>query len=700
MTSVRAYMPLLPSGTEPLMYVALALAVAGLLVGVHWQLRRYGVSPQSLWQALLAACRARPGQVTHNLWADVVRQEKVRETSPGGAIHTLIFAGFLTLFAGTFLIFVEHDLLRFFGITFLHGPFYLAYEAILDTAGLALLAGVAWAFYRRLRPGSGRLRSRPADLLLLTTLAYLGLSGFLLEGIRLAVQPVPWGSYAFAGQGLARWLIDLGARPAALAGFYPWLWWSHVLLTFVSLALLALGKFRHPVAIPLNRLLAGPQPSPKLSTPFQLMHLLETGGDLPERLGLSTVRDLDWRRRLNLDTCVNCARCDSVCPAVAAGRALSPRSLVHAFQAALDRGPAQQDADLFATGRITATAVWSCTNCSACVEICPAGVDHVGPIVDLRRHLVAAGQIDEKQAGLLEKLERNGNPYGLPSYSRADWLREHNVPTVHDRPDFEYLYWVGCAAAYDARLQSIALAVTCILDHAGVAYAVLGSEERCSGEAARRLGEEGRFQMLAAENIALLQGYGVRKILTHCPHGYNTLKHDYPDFGGDFTVVHHTELIHQLLQEGRLPAQPPAVGPAPGSGGTPDGGVTFHDPCNLGRLNGIYEQPRELIRWATGQQPREMAGSRNRGLCCGAGGANAWYGVPEERKISHLRLEQARQTGAGVVGVACPYCATMLDDAARGTGLAEAVRILDVAELVAERLTASAPVAQGSDQGK
>lgn len=680
MNPVRQYMPLMPGWTEPVMYAVLAGALVALGLGVHRKLAGYGVTMPDLVRALLSAYRSQPRQFRRRLLAQTVRQEKVRERQPGGTIHSLVFVSLAVLFLGTTLIFLEHDVLRFFDLQYLRGTFYLVYEAVLDAAGVALIAGVLLALYRRQMLRPAHLETRAADIWVLAGLLWLAVSGFALEGMRLAFRPVPWAPYSFAGYALSRGLVAVMADVRALAPIYPWVWWSHALAAFAGLAALPLSKLHHLVTIPLNIALAEPAPRGRLSMPFNVAVLAESGGELPEGIGISAAPDVDWRRRLNLDACVQCGRCDTVCPALAAGRSLSPRGLVQGLRAAIARDPAGAGS-LLGAGAVTEQAVWSCTNCYACEEICPAGVSHVQFVADLRRSLVADGRMDARQSDVLERMERNGNPYGLPSFSRADWLLSRGVPTVHDNPEFEYLYWIGCAASYDPRLQQIALATVQILDAAGVSYAVLGNEERCTGESARRLGEEGRFQLMAMENIALLQGYGVRRILTHCPHCYNVFHHDYPELGGAFEVVHHTQLIHQLVHTGRLPLS--AAGAATDGAGP---AVTYHDPCNLGRLNDGYDQPRELVQWATGGPVREMAQNRRGGFCCGAGGGNAWYSLPETRKISHLRLEQIAATGAGLVGVACPFCAAMLEDAVRSTGRQDELQVRDVAELVAQRL--------------
>lgn len=388
-------------------------------------------------------------------------------------------------------------------------------------------------------------------------------------------------------------------------------------------------------------------------------------------MGYRTIEEMDWVQRLGVAACVNCGGCEEACPAWAAGRNLSPRRLVQDLRHELFRrfGPSG-DGELIPR-RVREDEVWSCTACGACVSICPAGVDPVDLLVDLRRSLVGKNRLDDQKARFLERVARQRNPLGLPGRSRFDWLRQEGVP-VWDASRVDYLYWVGCQSAYDERCRRVVRAVLKILRYAGIKVAVLASEQ-CSGEPVRRLGEEGRFQELALENIENLKSAGVQTILTHCPHCFNTLKNEYGFLGGTFDVLHHTQLISVLVEQGRLRLDR-------GSRAV----VTYHDPCNLGRLNGVYDEPRRALAAVPGLQFREMTLRRDRSFCCGGGGANPFYRVPERKRISDLRIDQAQATGASLLAVGCPFCLTLFE--ATPAAGAFAMEVRDVAEVVADAL--------------
>jgi Fe-S oxidoreductase len=548
----------------------------------------------------------------------------------------------------------------------------------LETAGLLLIIGVLLALWRRLVRRPAHLGPRRTIGIVYALLLFAAASGFLLEALRLLVHPVPWGRYSYVGWWLGQALAPLvGPRPLAL---YWVAWGVHVAGAFIGMAVVLRTALDHAILLPVNMTLQAGRDPARLAFPFNLATLTDEAALETLSAGFGDVRDLDWRQRLSLDLCMECGRCELACPAFAAGRLLSPRDLVRTLSAEVRSSAGasgQVDGDLFARGAVQETAVWSCVTCGACATECPAEIDHPGTMVDLRRFLVGQGRLDERQFALVESMERHGNPFGLPSYQRAEWLRDLDVATLRERPEAEYLYWIGCMAAYDPRVRSVAEAMIRILQYTGISFAVLGPDERCCGESARKLGDEAGFQVRAMETIALLQEHGVRRILTHCPHCLTTLTKDYPQLGGSFEVVHHSELLAELIREGRIPA------PAPRD----DGAITYHDPCNLGRLGGRYEAPREVARFAGGAPLVEMERSRDRGFCCGAGGGTYWWTVPEREKISHLRLEQARTAGAETVATACPFCLAMLEDASKAVS---GPPVADLAELVAAALPRSA----------
>ena len=322
--------------------------------------------------------------------------------------------------------------------------------------------------------------------------------------------------------------------------------------------------------------------------------------------------------------------------------------------------------------------LWACTTCRACVHECPVLIDHIDSIVDMRRHLVGEGKLDRGKRDLLNNLNNASNPYGLPQADRMKWAEGLDVKTAREQGDFDVLYWVGCSGSYDPRNQNVSKAMVKILRAANVRFAVLGTEEKCNCEVARRLGEEGRFQQTALELIELFKKYNVKTVLTQCPHCFNTFKNEYPEFGADFKVIHHSQFIEELIKSGRLKLKH-----------QPDGVVTFHDPCYLARYNSVIDSPRNIISSLGPTGVREMPRSRENSFCCGAGGANFWYKVEKKKRVDSIRLEEAQGTGANIIATACPFCTSMLEDASVSAGVKDSVSVRDISELVAEQITAS-----------
>ncbi len=674
---LRVYMPSIPGWVEPLIYLAFGIVLLVVAHDAIGRLRRYGGWREFL-VGLARAIASRPGTVLSVLLSDVLGQRRIRRDRLGGLVHGLIFGAFVVLVAGTFLIVVEEDFTSIAGLRFLHGSFYLAYEAALDSAGLLFIAGLLLALWRRYSRRApymdmGGRRSMP---LLYVILFFAPLSGFLLEALRILVHPTPWSGYSYVGSALAGALMPLvGEHPLE---FYWAVWATHVIGVFAAMAIVLRTALEHVLLLPMNMALQADRDPSRLSLPFNLSTLADEADLEALNPGFGRVDDLDWKRRFSLDVCIGCGRCETACPAFAAGRPLSPRALVQALGAEIralpGNGHETSSVDLFGRGVLEEAAVWSCLTCGACANECPARIDQPGTIVDLRRHLVAEGRLDDRQAALLTGVERNGNPFALPSHQRGEWLAELGVPTIAECPDADYLYWIGCMAAYDPRVRRVAVAMIRILRYAGVRFAVLGDEERCTGESMRKMGEEAGFQLRAMETIALLQEYGVHRILTHCPHCLSTFAKGYPALGGNFEVVHHSELLAELICAGRVPQPKVPIG----------GPVTYHDPCNLGRLGGQYDTPRKVGSFAAGAPLVEMERARDRAFCCGGGGGNYWWRVPQRQPVSHVRLEQVRATGAAVVATACPFCLAMLEDASGQVD--DAPRIADLAELVATAL--------------
>ena len=675
----RAYMVDLPHWLHWGIYV---VALLPTVIVFGWlmtrRVRRSGTTWGGLGRGLAEAFRRDPKTVTRRVVGDVFGQATVRRNRLGATLHLLIFGSFGVLVIGTALVGLEQDFTRpVFGWRYMTGGFYAGFEVVLDTATLTLVAGVLVAMWRRYVRRPSHLGGRSSVHVVYGALLWLAVSGLLLEAGRLLASPSNHPGWSYVGHGLASALDPVVGTHAV--GFYQVFWVLHVVSAFVFLATIPLLMLDHIVVLPLTLTLQADRKPGRLTTPFDLPAIVEAEGDLEGiSAGVANPVDNPWQRRFMLDACIDCGRCEAVCPANAAGRSLSPRKVIQALGADLRTSVAAgstPEEDVFARGVVTEDTAWSCLTCGACARECPAMVDQPGTLVELRRHLVEGGQVPERQATMLEAVERNQNPLGMPSYQRTEWMSGLDVPTLAENPKPEYLYWIGCMAAYDPRIQSVAKAMVKILKHAGISFAVLGEEERCCGEAQRKLGDEAGFQMRAMENIAMFESYEVVKVLTHCPHCLATLTKDYPEFGAKLQVVHHSQLLAELIESGHIPA------PAGDDVGT----LTYHDPCNLGRLGGVLDPPRVVCQATAGPQFVELGRSRDKSFCCGAGGGNYFYRVPEERSVSSLRLAQAAEAGADTIATACPFCLGMLEDAAR-SGSESPPRISDLAELAAAGL--------------
>jgi Fe-S oxidoreductase len=455
--------------------------------------------------------------------------------------------------------------------------------------------------------------------------------------------------------------------------------WVHVAIILGFLVYLGYSKHLHIATSAINVYFASTRPRGAL-TPLRIDLESTEADDL--HLGAATITDLTWKQTLDLYACTECGRCQGACPAWNTGKPLSPKLLVMNLRDHLFEGGPQilearaADAELepvpLVPEIVDEEVLWACTTCGACMQECPVDIEHIDTIVDLRRNLVMAESRFPPEAGaMLRNLETAGNPWGMPQAQRADWARGLDVRVIEEgRQSPEYLYWVGCAGAFDDRATSISKAVVRLLQHAGVSFAILGPRELCTGDPARRIGNEYLFQTLAEQNVETLSGAGVTKVVANCPHCFNTLRNEYPDYGGRFDVIHHSQLFAHLVSEGRLRPT-----------GRVSATLTYHDPCYLGRHNGVYRDPRATLGSVPGLRMVEMPRHEDRALCCGAGGARMWMEERIGKRINEERADEAASTGADTVGVACPYCLIMLDDGERARGAR--AEVLDLAQVLA-----------------
>jgi Fe-S oxidoreductase/nitrate reductase gamma subunit len=636
-----------------------------------------GIFAWGVWQHVRRWRQGKPDRRRNDLHVRARRflseglfQSRILSQRYPGLMHAAIFWGFLVLFAGTVIATVDWEITRLlFDWRLLKGPFYLGFEVVLDLFGVLLLIGLAMAAWRRFVVRPSRVDASPKFAYALAVLAVLALTGFLIEGARLAVTRPAWGPWSPVGWAIADAFQALGFQESGLRTLHLALWLFHAALVFVFIASIPWTYFAHMVATPLNILLQKTAPRGALAK----IEAIEE----QETFGVSSFDQFSWKRRLDFDACTECGRCQDVCCAQISGGPLSPKKLIGKLKRYMHEG----DTRPLHGEIVTPEELWACTTCMACVQECPARIDIVDTIVDLRRHLaMEQGAFPPGVGNTLTHVQGLGNPWGLDPADRPKWADGLDVHWLAPGERVEYLYWIGCAAAYDPRNQKVARAMIRILQAAGVSYGVL-REERCHGEFGRRLGEEYLYQTAAEENIANMRQHAFDRVLTHCPHCLNTFRNEYRQFtGGELEAVHHTALIAELARSGRLTLAAQSAAQT----------AVFHDPCYLGRQNGEFEAPRAALAAVPGMAVVEATHNRARGLCCGGGGGQMWMDLHTRKKVNVVRAEQLLATGAHSVATGCPHCMTMLEDARAILGADDRLHVRDVAEIVAAALPAPA----------
>jgi len=670
------------------------------------------------------------------LYRYVALQKKTNRDESARVFHGLILSGFIVLLFTTTMVFVDHDL----GIPIYQGRFYLAVTTLSDVFGLLFLLGIGIAFHRRYVQRPDKLHSTSADAFMLSLLALLIVQGFALEGLRIYATSDPWAGYSPVGYLTSLLFWGLGERAVSVLHFGTW--WFHTLSVFVFIALIPYTKFLHIISSSANLYFQQiARPKGALRSPGDIDTLMEKALESEAEdfsLGVRGLDHLSWKQRLDLDACTSCGRCQEVCPAYNSGTVLSPQWLILAARTHMlklaAKGEAQSTAQFFlwklldrvdryllellvsshsslqaesekaeeraqnelvqqsalsigesleaafAGEVLDENVFWSCTTCRACMEVCPVGIEHVDFIVDVRRSkALMEGAIPSEAQSSLRAIENRGNPFG-PAEDRFNWAEGLEVPVLNAGDSAEILYWVGCISAYDNRKQKIARSMVEILNASGLRWGVLGDRERCTGDPARRLGEENLYQQQAKSNVELLRTVKVDKIVANCPHCFNTIRNEYPEFGSlsesrPPEVIHHTVFITDLLSQGKLTLE----------NGEELSDVTYHDPCYLGRYNDHYDEPREVLV-QLGARIEEMPDSREKGLCCGAGGGHFWMDLKVGERVNVQRTKQAKSTNAPTVASGCPFCLHMLEDGVKLTDSEAELQVRDIAELVAERL--------------
>jgi len=671
-------------------YGLIAVSVVVFLWGVGRLVAKYRRGRRD---GSLAPLRARLGR---SLAIVASHRTLVRRDRVAGVAHALVFYGFLLLLAGTTILAVQDDLLGPLGVHFWRGSFYLAYSLVLDLAGAALVVGLGALSFRRgiLRPAkldyartdgaapdAARRRYVTGDWVFLGALAFLAGSGFVLEALRLAMHAPAFERWSPIGYVGGKALADAGLGGASAGTAHFALWWVHGVVALSFVASVPFTKAVHMLVAPVSLAARDPLVGRRLTAVRE--------GAATAEIGYGVVTDVAMRHLVDLDACTKCGRCHEACPAAASGLPLSPRDLVLDLREAaegalgarraLGLAPVYDGSAPLVGNAVSAEAVWSCMTCMACVEICPVGIEHVPIINELRRHLVERGEIDELVQGTLETIHQTGNSFGEARRKRGRWAKDLGFPVKDARKEpVDLLWFVGDYASFEPRALRGTVALARILDHAGVDFGLLYDGERTAGNDVRRIGEEGLYGSLAEANVATLAEARFARMLTSDPHTLNTIRNEYPAFGATYAIEHHSELLARLLRDGVLtPGRPLGYR------------ATYHDPCHLGRLNGVFEAPRAVLA-ALGVELIEMPRNRDASYCCGAGGGRIW--MREERKPgcarpSEQRIDEALAAGAvDLFVVSCPKDVAMYADAVKTSGNEGRIEVRELAELVLEAL--------------
>ena len=637
-----------------------------------------------------------------------IAQKKILRDPVAGPMHALIFWGFMVLTAGTVEILVAGVFPAFSYASFLPPTLYRAYSASQDIFALLVILAVGFALHRRLVVHPTRLEGDDLEhtdaLIILSMIMGLMVTLIIGTGFLLAAHPQAFGAEKVVSRPLGVVLAHIVSPGGAEAGFHVF-WWAHALLILAFLNYLPYSKHLHVASSLINVYFSNTSgPGPR-----GVMRAMDLEADV-EQFGASDVEHLSWKNLLDGYSCTECGRCTAVCPANLTGKPLSPRKIVvNTRQRLMEKAPVLtndrmeflrpallhgEGGDAGATSvaevmehrlldsYITEEELWACTSCRACVTECPVSIDQLDVINELRRNLVLTeSRFPEELQPVFESLERNGSPWAFPAGDRAAWSDGMDIATMAElhargeRPDV--LFWVGCMGSFDDRAKKITVAFAKILQACDISFAILGQEEHCHGDPARRMGNEYLYQMLAKDTIATLDRYAVTTIVTHCPHCFHQMGNEFPQLGGHYEVIHHSTYIERLLQEERVPLRS-----ADGERLT----VAYHDSCYLGRYNDVYEAPRESMRRALPvitlvEAPR----TKDRGLCCGAGGGRMFMEEKTGKRINIERTEELLATGADAIAVACPFCMTMMTDGVKASG--SEVPVFDISEVVAGQLT-------------
>ncbi len=688
-----------PDAFVVIMYLLTALWTAAIIYAAWSWLRvlTLGQPEEGRFQQL-------PRRVILSLRDSFGQGVVIRET--WGWMHYSFYVAFVGLFIGTVIVLINDPslgpvtpvqiLLGKMGIStrFYYGDFYLVYKAAMDTFFLLLILGVLAEGARRAFRRPTTLNPPPAEKVIdnfenklgyevpMLMMVLVAITGLMLEGARINAQHPDFTEWAYLGRQIAKIEGALGAG----AMYHRTLWIIHVILVFGLLFCFPFTKLRHLFFAPLNLFFRNLHPRGRLA-PIKDFENAET-------FGVSQVEQYGWKTLLDMASCLECGRCTINCPTVNTGKTLNPKFLVveqreHLLSKApflLERQalaatgatelPMYEGPDMI-TEVATEEAIWGCTTCGWCEEGCPVGIEHIQRIVDMRRHdVLMESRFPQEATSAFKGIENQGNPWGLAQEKRADWANGLEIPEMaelEDPSDIDVLYWVGCAGSYDERNQKVSRSFAGLMKQAGVKFAILGKEEMCTGDPARRLGNEYLYATVAGQNVETLNRYQPRRIITQCPHCFHNLKNEYPDFGGNYQVMHEAEFLDELIKSGRLKPRN-AVNER----------ITYHDPCYMARHNRQWDGARNALRAIPGTEVEDVDQSKNRTFCCGAGGGCMWKEEHEGTRINQKRFDQLSVANPKTLAVGCPFCMTMMEDALKSRSLEDSMRVRDLIEIVAE----------------
>lgn len=668
MEATREIMWMIPVWMKVVMYLSLAVATYFFVQGFLAKYRF--VTAGKDWKQHLV-----PKKLNfENFLKTIFFQGKVQRDTFVGVYHTMIFYGFIVLFIATELVAIHADT----PFKVYTGTTYKVISWLADVGGLFVLLGIGLAYYRRyVRRPQYLSATRPTqEKFMYGMLVALVVIGYVLEGIRIYVTNMPEGERFWSpiGYTLAGLIGLVGLPQNVLAVSYQSLWLLHMLNTMAFVASLTHSKFFHILVLPLNALLTPPRRGAVLAT-------MDFANENAETFGLGKTSELTMKQRLDTLACVECGRCTQVCPANLADKPLDPKLIITKMRDVMnyrhEATPANNnETEIWGEKAIYGSSeLDSCTTCGACMEECPSNIEHVQLIMDLKRYkALTLGDLPPAAADATNKIKNNGNPWGISQDDRFNWAQGMEVPVIEAGKKVDYLYYVGCAGSYDASNQKVVKDTVSLLKKAGVSFAVMGKTEKCNGDPVRRFGDEYSFYEIAIENIANMRQYTFDKVVTHCPHCLHTIGKEYAKFDdGAFETVHHTELLSELLRSGKLKALKEVAGE-----------LTFHDPCYLGRHHGQYNAPRDILTSIPGVTLKEMNKNKDKALCCGMGGGNMWYELPEGEHLAHNRLEQIGDTKVPKLATSCSYCMINFNSSKGTVKATEEIIVEDVASILAK----------------